>query len=538
MQFITQQHSLKLYRRVSILLVSLIFAIVALQAQSVDTVESQLSAANELRIKDSKSSIKPLYDVFLTANSKRYSPQCAKALAYLGWALYDSKYPDLGLQIFEYARGYSDNNDTQLRDLISLGMGACYSSLEAYDKGEELLLASLKQSKSDNNKQESMMIYAFLGDLYSNCAKDNKARESFEHSIQIAREIKDSLFESALICNLGAFDSKIEDAEQHYNQSINLCVKIDNKATECYAYCNLAEAYYNHGEYGKALHSLDMAERLLPYMTQTDKIGSHLHEIYGKIYSAQKDYASAYNHIVTANTLKQSQYNQLSIEREAYSLIVKDVVKQCEIYNLSTQEIRYKNTYQLLIAIIIALTLLISGYIYFHRKTKQQAKRLADQSNKIDSLTATQKEQESEITDNHRVMNYLYGYYSSRNILLEKISQMVKDAYKMPSAQLNPHLRNINNLIIQSYSNEKSNELFADLANEYKLFTDRLLAKFPALSKTDIQLAIYYRMGLSTRDIARLTGKQPQTVTMARYRLRKEINLPEDQDLTIYFNAI
>jgi hypothetical protein len=163
---------------------------------------------------------------------------------------------------------------------------------------------------------------------------------------------------------------------------------------------------------------------------------------------------------------------------------------------------------------------------------------LADQSNKIDSLTATQKEQESEITDNHRVMNYLYGYYSSRNILLEKISQMVKDAYKMPSAQLNPHLRNINNLIIQSYSNEKSNELFADLANEYKLFTDRLLAKFPALSKTDIQLAIYYRMGLSTRDIARLTGKQPQTVTMARYRLRKEINLPEEQDLTIYFNSI
>jgi hypothetical protein len=54
----------------------------------------------------------------------------------------------------------------------------------------------------------------------------------------------------------------------------------------------------------------------------------------------------------------------------------------------------------------------------------------------------------------------------------------------------------------------------------------------------DVQLSIYYRMGLTTRDIARLHGKQPQTVTMARYRLRKEIDLPEDQDLTIFFNSI
>jgi hypothetical protein len=51
-------------------------------------------------------------------------------------------------------------------------------------------------------------------------------------------------------------------------------------------------------------------------------------------------------------------------------------------------------------------------------------------------------------------------------------------------------------------------------------------------------LATSYRLGLSTRDIARLTGKLPTTVTTARYRLRTSLNIPEDTDLTAFFNAI
>jgi tetratricopeptide (TPR) repeat protein len=524
----------KLYISLFILFAT-IFGAVAETQQELDV---RIENANTMRRQAPKASIKPLYEAYLEANSHRYAQQCCKALTYLGWALYNQQYADLALQVFEYANGYSSDDDTQLQDLISLGMGACYSSLESYDKGESLLLESLKQSKANGNKRETMMIYTYLGDLYSNCANDSKARNAFNNSISLAEEVKDSIFESALICNLATFENDVTKAEALYSRSIELCQKVNNKSTECYAYCNLAETYFNHGDYAKALHTLDMANRLLSFLPTNDKIVSYLHDIYGKIYAAQKDYPAAYNHIIIANTQRQTDYTRLAQEREEYTLIIKDIVKQCEVYNLSTQEIRYKNTYWSLIAVIVCILLCIALYIYFHRKTRRQAEHLSRQTGQIQQLKAVKEAQDDEIMVNHRVMNYLYGYYSSRNILLEKISQMIKEAYKMPSAQLNPHLRNINNLIVQSYSKEKENELFADLSNEYKAFTDRLLKRFPDLSKTDIQLAIYYRMGLSTRDIARLLGKQPQTVTMARYRLRKEIDLPEDQDLTQFFNSI
>jgi hypothetical protein len=526
-------------------MMTMILSIPSLTAQTQKAVDKSIEEANIVRLSDPKASVRPLYDAYLKANSKRYAPQCCKSLTYLGWALHNLQYPDLALQVFEYAGMYCDEEDTQSRDLISLGMGACYSSLESYEKGENLLLESLRRSRSNGNKRETMMIYTYLGDLYSGCANDVKSRRAFKNSVRLAEELKDTIFESALICNLGAFESDKNAAEALYFKSIELCQRVDNKSTECYAYCNLAETYFNHGDYDKALHALDMANRLLAFIPSTDKIVYYLHDIYGKIYAAQKDYSAAYNHLIIANTQRQSDYTQLSHEREQYTLIIKDVVKQCEIYNLSTQEMRYKNTYWLLIAIIVLSLSCAAVYIYFLRKTRkqalhlsQQAMHLSEQSGHIRLLEAAKEAQEVELNVNHRVMNYLYGYYSSRNILLEKISQMIKDAYKMPSAQLNPHLRNINNLIVQSYSKEKENELFADLSKEYKEFTDRLLERFPNLSKTDVQLSIYYRMGLSTRDIARLQGKQPQTVTMARYRLRKEIDLPEDQDLTIFFNSI
>lgn len=521
-----------------ILLSVVLISISGVSAQSERDVDIQIENANNIRKNNSKASVKPLFEAFKVANSKRYKLQCSKSLAYLGWALYDSQYPDLALQLFEYAKAYCPDEDTKLKDLIFLGMGACYSSLELYNKGEKLLLESLQHSKANGNKRETMMIYTYLGDLYSNSTKDVKAKEAFNNSIRIAEDLNDTIFESAIICNLGAFENDMSEAEKLYYKSIELCQKVDNKSTECYAYCNLAETYYNHGEYSKALHALDMANRLLPFISETDKITSYLHDIYGRLYAAQKDYSAAYNHNIISNTRKQNDYNRLLREREEYTMMLKDIVKECETYNLSTQEIKFQYTYWSLIAIIISLILCIALYIYFHRKTRRQAEDLSKKTGEIKQLQATKDAQADEIMVNHRVMNYLYGYYSSRNILLEKISQMIREAYKMPSAQLNPHLRNINNLIVQSYSKEKENKLFDELAKEYKAFTDRLLNRYPNLSKMDVQLSIYYRMGLTTRDIARLHGKQPQTVTMARYRLRKEIDLPEDQDLTIFFNSI
>lgn len=68
----------------------------------------------------------------------------------------------------------------------------------------------------------------------------------------------------------------------------------------------------------------------------------------------------------------------------------------------------------------------------------------------------------------------------------------------------------------------------------YGDFSKRLTEKHPTLSASEIRLCCYIRMGLASKDIAPLINISAKSVEMARYRLRKKINLPPNLSLSDY----
>ncbi len=63
----------------------------------------------------------------------------------------------------------------------------------------------------------------------------------------------------------------------------------------------------------------------------------------------------------------------------------------------------------------------------------------------------------------------------------------------------------------------------------YESFYNRLNEKFPDLTPGEKKLCALLRLNISSKDIAAITLQNPQSVDMARYRLRKKMNLsPED----------
>ncbi len=522
-------------RHILLSLIVLLFP--SLSAVANTSLDSRIDSINQLRIENSAAAIQPLYDVFLEANEARLAHESARSLAYLAWALYDNNQSDLSLQLFEYAKSYCPDEDTELSELITLGVGASYSALGVNNDGEKILKESLKHSIHAGNKRECMIIYLYLGAHYSNVKKDGKAKECFEKACEIAHEINDTLFESAIYCNLGIYGENVAQSEALYNKSIELCQRSDNKTTECHAYYNLAELYYNNNQYDKALRSLEHANDFLPFIKDNDVAIKELHLLYGKIYSAQKDYISAYNHSVRYNEQLQKEQQQINIDRARYRMMMKNIIRACETYNISTREIKYNATYRMLIAIIICISLILIIYVYFHRKEKRQMQNIIRKDCEIKELLDTRDAQNAELQNSKTMINYLYIFYNDRNILLEKISDMIKEGYKMNLSQLITHLKNTNIFINSCYNKTRDNQLFDEINAENKKFIDRLILQHD-LSEVDRQLAIYYRMGLSTKEIAILTGKQAKTITMARYRLKKELGLPEETDLTDYLKSL
>ncbi len=68
----------------------------------------------------------------------------------------------------------------------------------------------------------------------------------------------------------------------------------------------------------------------------------------------------------------------------------------------------------------------------------------------------------------------------------------------------------------------------------YGDFLKRLRDKFPELSPNDYRLCAYLRMNLSTKEIAHLMNISIRGVEGARYRLRKKLNLPNEDNLVAF----
>ncbi|MFY0624852.1 MAG: two component regulator three y domain-containing protein [Reichenbachiella sp.] len=63
-------------------------------------------------------------------------------------------------------------------------------------------------------------------------------------------------------------------------------------------------------------------------------------------------------------------------------------------------------------------------------------------------------------------------------------------------------------------------------------FSHRLLEEYPKLSPQEVKLSTYLRMNLSTKEIAQLLNITVRGVEIARYRLRKKLDLVREDNLT------
>ena len=60
-------------------------------------------------------------------------------------------------------------------------------------------------------------------------------------------------------------------------------------------------------------------------------------------------------------------------------------------------------------------------------------------------------------------------------------------------------------------------------------FYNSLLQKFPNLSQNELKLCAYLRLNMSTKEIAELTGLRILTVEHSRYKLRKKLNISNQE---------
>ena len=72
----------------------------------------------------------------------------------------------------------------------------------------------------------------------------------------------------------------------------------------------------------------------------------------------------------------------------------------------------------------------------------------------------------------------------------------------------------------------------------HPLFMDNLINNFPKLSTGEIKLCALLRLNLNSKEIASILFQNPQSIDIARYRLRKKMELKRDENLNSFLMSI
>lgn len=169
------------------------------------------------------------------------------------------------------------------------------------------------------------------------------------------------------------------------------------------------------------------------------------------------------------------------------------------------------------------------------RRTQQDA---LVKDYEIANLKAEQLEQD--VKHKTQELNNTTINLARKNEILTDIASQISTIQKIAegdggNAAIQRQLAKIQSSIEKNISKDDDWKAFThNFDIVYGDYTKRLIERHPNLSPSDKRLCCYIRMGLSSKEIAPLINISYKSVEMARYRLRKKINLPSEASLTDY----
>jgi len=100
-------------------------------------------------------------------------------------------------------------------------------------------------------------------------------------------------------------------------------------------------------------------------------------------------------------------------------------------------------------------------------------------------------------------------------------------------------LRGLKHIVEKNKNPEEEWKVFEMSFNKtHDNYLVKLSTQFPGLTTSDLKLAAYIRMNISSKEIAALLNISLKSIEMARYRLRKKLGIEHEQNLTEFLMSL
>lgn len=217
-------------------------------------------------------------------------------------------------------------------------------------------------------------------------------------------------------------------------------------------------------------------------------------------------------------------------------------------YTFSVNKPWYFSFWMILLYIVVSAGIFILYYRWNHLKYLQKVKlneeELKHRTQIIElGLEADNKLMQQEY-EKHKLEMEVQNKASEvagKSLSIAKHSEMIESIQEVLESENNAeNLKTKIKRVIKTTSLSKNEwqSFEKNLIKSHEEFVDRLSRKYPGLTPKDIKLCIYLKMNLSSKEIAPLMNISFRGVELHRYRLRKKLEINQEESLSKFMISI
>lgn len=457
-------------------------------------------------------------------------------------------------ELFYYQAAYTQAvNYYYKADRIFRASGNLQSLAENLNKTGEAYYYSKQYRISLSKFQEALGLYKKLGNQKGIADSYGLVGQTFEKSgnypeamryqqlaLAAYKKVKDQTGIAKIYENLGSIYEdrpQMDSALKYYTLALDLNRASANDLAQIEVINNIGDVYRKTGKYLEALPFTRQAAQMAIAMNDQYQLSSAYRDL-SKNFDLMKRYDSAYHYSELGRNIFLKIYTednnkQLALMQTLFEIQQKDAA----IVGFENEK---KANQVILIAsvlIILLLGLLAASIISRQRLKIRNEQQINGQNQALYKAQKNAIEADLELKSKELTSNTLHVIRS--NQFLDELKNEVADMIRDDKRDQKKRLQQIISKINQSISHDRHWKEFSGMFEQiHQVFFDNLKKHSDDLTANDIRLVALIKMNLSSKDMALLFGISQDSLRVARYRLRKKLNIPQGDSLSAFIQSL
>lgn len=455
----------------------------------------------------------------------------------------------LALKIYETLKSGNPDSDTYQLELANAfnNIGVVQSSLRHKEKAIDYLTKAIEIYESKGDSLATLFPIHNLGCEYKLNEQYNEALTLFRKSLLLAQRYN---YEGVVLrtylemAEILVIQKAFKQALNYFNRSLLISQKRGDKEGLARSYNGIGTLYRAQKVFEKAeknfLKSLKIAEELGAKTLISENFGK-LSDLYQAVdnFEASLSYYKRYKNMSDSIFNEESDRaiarleTEFATERKESELMLREK----HIQLLQSEKELDALWHKILIIGLIFFAMVAIAVYYYQRVRLRKNQELYDARNKLmeyelENTKLKEKDLEQQLAYKNKELTTHTLNLVQKNGIMEALKNNISQISSEAERGFAKKLNQLKRLVDYSFNLDKDwNNFKLHFEQVHNNFFNDLMDKYPDLTPSECKLCALIKLNLNTKEIASILSINPESVKVARYRLRKKLGLDGQQNL-------